>query len=156
MKTHILYIGLVSAIVALGALAGASLLAPVAQGQERQAEPEVPADLLKAQVASTRNIYEARWKVYPEIPKGDSVESLYLWSVRWLNAERDMSKNPADRAAAVEAHLERMKKVAEITKKLVEDGVSKDLTSLHVAAAEFYRVEAEIWLVKAKVNAKQA
>jgi len=74
-----------------------------------RAEHEVPVDLLKAQVASARRIYELNLKMYRAgVPKSDDPETFYLWSVRWLNAERDLSKKPADRVAAAEAHLERM------------------------------------------------
>src|SRR5205807_1860990 len=79
--------------------------------------------------------------------KSYDVESLYLWSVRWLNAERDLSKKSADQVAAAAAHLERMKTVETMAKQLAK---LEQAAVRHAAAAEFYRVEAQIWLSQAK------
>jgi uncharacterized protein (TIGR03067 family) len=121
--------------------------APSAHGQERQAEPEVPADLLKAQVASSGEAYRLRLAGYRGGEPNGDLESTYLWSVRLLSAERDLSKKPADRVAAAAAHLERMKTVeATATARVKAGGAPRH----HALAAEFYRVQAQIWLSQAK------
>jgi hypothetical protein len=112
--------------------------APIAQSQ-RQAEPGVPMDLLKAQVASARRAYEMSRLMFRERVPNSDLENLYLWSVRWLNAERDLSKKPAERVAAAEAHLERMKAVEAMAKQLAKTEAGGER---YPAAAEFYRVQA--------------
>jgi hypothetical protein len=140
MKLHILYVGLALAVVVLGPLPESRLLA--------QAEHAVPADLLKAQVAAARKVYELNIMAYKAgFAKGYDLESLCLWSVRWLDAERELSKKPADRIAAVEAHLERMKTVEAMAQALAKVEV---VGVRQAAAAEYYRVQAQIWLSQAK------
>jgi hypothetical protein len=153
MKTHILF-GLTLAVVVLSPLPESGLLAQaqergaIAQGQEPEAEHAVPADLLKAQVAAARKVYELNIMAYKAgIAKGYDLESLCLWSVRWLDAERDLSKKPVDRIAAAEAHLERVKTVEAMAKQLVKGGAAEVRQEV---AAEYYRVQAQIWLAQAK------
>jgi hypothetical protein len=135
MKAQILSVGL--ALLVLGT--ESRLLAQ---------EADFPVELLKAQVASARRGYELTWKMHQEgIAKGD-FEILGVWSARWYNAERDLSKKPTDRVAAAEAHLERMK-AAEARAKALEK-VGEPGSRPQAAAAEHYRVQAQIWLVQAK------
>ena len=113
-----------------------------------RAEQEVPANQLKAQVASARKVYDLSIMAYKAgAAKNYDLESLYLWSVRWLNAERDLSDTPADRVAAAAAHLERMKTVEAMAKQFVKGGVAEVRQEV---AAEFYRVQAQLWLSRAK------
>jgi hypothetical protein len=73
-------------------------------------------------------------------------EEIYIWSVRWLQAERDLNPKREDQIAALEAHLKRMTEL----KKAVESS-SKDLMPpIRVDEAEWYRLEAQLWLTKAK------
>ena len=105
-------------------------------------------DLLKAQVAAARKVYELNIMAYKAgFAKGYDLENLCLWSVRWLDAERDLSKKPADRIAAAAAHLARVKTVGTMANAIakVEPAVGRQ-----AAAAEFYRVQAQIWLTQAK------
>jgi hypothetical protein len=73
-------------------------------------------------------------------------EEVYIWSVRWLHAQRDLSPKNEDHIAALEAHLKRMTEL----KKAVEM-LSRDLMPhIRVDEAEWYRLEAQLWLAKAK------
>lgn len=80
-------------------------------------------------------------------------EEIYIWSVRWLQAERDLSPKREDQIAALEAHLKRMTEL----KKGIES-LSRDLMPpIRVDEAEWYRLEAQLWLTKAKqVKDRQA
>jgi RNA polymerase sigma factor (sigma-70 family) len=103
--------------------AGAGLLAfggrPAAP-QEAQPAPKgdekgeqlrrLAADRLDA----ARTAYEGYWARY-ELGRGPE-EAVHLWSRRWLQAELDLSKNKADRDAALAAYQERLKKTDEIAR----------------------------------------
>jgi hypothetical protein len=139
MKTQFLVVGLTWVVVVLGPATESHLLAQ---------EADVPVELLKTQVASARRGYELTWKMHQEgIAKGD-FESLCVWSIRWFHAERDLSKKSTDRVAAAEAHLERMKTAEERAKLFEKAG--HDGAVRQAVAAEFYRVQAQIWLAQAK------
>jgi multidrug resistance efflux pump len=73
-------------------------------------------------------------------------EDMYTWSVRWLNAQRDLSPRKDDKVAALEAHLKRMKDWQQRVTQMHQTGL---VTSLDVAAAQFYQAEAELWLAQA-------
>jgi len=62
-------------------------------------------------------------------------EQVYLWSTRWADAE-------GAKAAAVDAHLDRMKQLELAIEKSVKAGIANaaDLT-----AANYFRAEAELW-----------
>lgn len=75
-----------------------------------------------------------------------SPEEVYTWSVRWLKAQQELSAKPEDQIAALEAHLERMGELKATVKQLVADL----LPPVKTDEAEFYRLEAELWLARAK------
>jgi hypothetical protein len=74
-----------------------------------------------------------------------AVEFPYRWSRRWLEAEREMTDGKAEQVAACKGHLERMREMERIERELRRSRLNpvNELT-----AAEFYRVEAEIWLTQ--------
>jgi hypothetical protein len=78
-------------------------------------------------------------------------EVLYRWSRRWLNAERQLSARPADQVAALEAHLQRMRRLEALVQKVQRSGQT---TIDEISATEYYRVEAEIWLLQAREEKK--
>jgi hypothetical protein len=82
------------------------------------------------------------WPAYP-----DYFERVYRWSLRWLEAEREVSARPADEVAALEAHLERMRDLERRVQRLRGGG---NATVGEAAAVAFYRLEAEKWLLQAK------
>jgi hypothetical protein len=67
----------------------------------------------------------------------ERVETVYEWSLRWLDAVRDTGE-----AEALSAHLERMKTLETKAKALVQAGMASRLTGL---AASYFRSEAEEW-----------
>jgi hypothetical protein len=102
--------------------------------------------LRKAKVEAARETYQVIWKNYKDglVP---AVEFPYRWSRRWLEAEREMSDGKADQVAACKSHLERMRDMERIERELRRSRLNP---VNEFTAAEFYRVEAEIWLAQAQ------
>ncbi len=71
-----------------------------------------------------------------------TLEAVYLWSVRWLEAERANSRKAADKRAAAERHLARMDSLTAEVAKRVAAGIAPPTDS---DAVTFYRAEAELW-----------
>jgi hypothetical protein len=162
--------GLQSAAVALSARQ-----AKVEQGRPKQEPPpknEEPkkgetkelSAMTKARADAARQAYEIRWarfsenlrnSRFPNNPRDADVESLYRWSRRWLESERVDKK--ADRIAAYQAHLNRIKDVANCVNKAVEQekadtqiSAVREVVWIEVLATKFYLAEAELWLAQAK------
>jgi hypothetical protein len=109
-------------------------------------------DNAKARAAAAGEAYRLAWlRLVENVEPASSanLEVLHLWSHRGMEAEQDVSNNMEDKAAAAQAHLERMKKPEAFVKKLVDAG---DPAKADSAAAKFYRLEAErqVLLAKAK------
>jgi hypothetical protein len=110
--------------------------------------------LLKARAAVAERAYRAASEGLTRTKKLGNVlilvtekpEDVYIWSVRWLQAQRDLSPKHEDQVVALEAHLQRM---TELKKQI--QMLSRDLLlPVKVDEAEWYRLEAELWLAKAK------
>jgi hypothetical protein len=98
---------------------------------------------------AARRTYEALWLDYRE--RRASEDLLYRWSLRWLEADRELSDQQADQVAAYQAHFERMRDLDRIIRRLHGSGQT---TIEEASATEYYRVEAEIWLLKARDGKK--
>jgi hypothetical protein len=109
------------------------------------ADEAKPAELAKARAAAARETYEALLGRYAIDPKGPGFESIYLWSRRWLEAEQAAAADKAGRLAALQAHLERMKKWETIKTEALKQGLAP---KYEVPQARFYRLEAESWLAE--------
>jgi hypothetical protein len=94
---------------------------------------------------AARKTYEVMWSNYRE--RRASEDTLYRWSVRWLEAERQLAGQPAEQVAAFNGHVERMRELEKLLDNLHRSGLT---TVDEISAAEFYRVEAEVWLLQAK------
>ena len=116
---------------------------PKALTKEPQKAPAALEQLLKERLQAAQQGYKAASN------KGDE-EKTYLWSRRWMEAERDMANNKAERVAALKGHFERMKKL-ELLALLAE---TRDCAPRleNLAPAKYYRAEAEIWLIKEKAR----
>ena len=81
-----------------------------------------------------------------------SPEEAYTWSVRRLNAQRDLSANKDERIAAFADHQKRMKELKEKAIRLVGEGKGGFMTPADSAvaapAADWYLAEAELWLLQ--------
>jgi hypothetical protein len=78
-------------------------------------------------------------------------QKLFGWAERLLTAELELSDKKADRVAAYEAHLQRIKELEEEFHKEAE-GVEGGEGIADVAEGKFHRLEAEIMLERAKAN----
>jgi hypothetical protein len=98
---------------------------------------------------AARKTYEVLWIDYRE--RRAPLDALYRWSVRWLEAQRSLSADPANVVGAYEAHYRRMRDLDQLIRRLRDKGVT---TIDEVSAAEFYRVESELWWTQAKADRK--
>ena len=116
------------------------------------AEPDPAAELARLarqRRDAARRTYEVTWANYRDgRAPGDT---LYRWSKRWLDAERRLSDRPADHVAACRAHWERMRDLERLVERVRR---SRQATHDEVSGAEFYRVEAEIWLLEAQARGR--
>jgi hypothetical protein len=118
----------------------ATWILPAAAG-----EPDNLLKLRKAKLEAARQTYNVVSKNFHEGPVR-GVELPYRWSCRLLEAERQMSEQKAEQNAALKRHAERMRDVERVARDLYRARVN---TINEVTAAEYYRMEAEIWLVEA-------
>ena len=121
-------------------LAGASV-APVPQGQEARKQ----APLAEARYNAALKQFDLIWQYYQQ----SRVQSfdVYVWSRLLIDARKGVSDRPDKQIAAFEEHLDRMKKLEALIKKVRRLGF---LRSSDVGASEYYRIEAECWLAEAK------
>jgi hypothetical protein len=122
------------------------LLGPELAGRADDKAAENARARLEAARAVYKGIFERR-KVDAREPL--DFEKLYLWSRRWMEAEKELAARKAERAAAAQGHVDRMKGLEELAKKLHKEGF---LSAVELPAAEFYRLEAERWLEKEKAD----
>ena len=105
------------------------------------AAPKV-AKLMRNKLEAARTAFQKVW------PDGwRDVEVPYRWSLRWLEAERELANKAEDGIAAFQAHLERMRDMERVTKRLLQQ---RQIPIDQASAAEFYVAEAEVWLARAK------
>lgn len=134
---------LVAGTLAVGlAMAVAGWHGTVADTKDQPASRRTNA---QARLNAAKRVYELSWKHHqqePNVARSD-VEYFHDWSVRWLQAERDLSRTKVEHVAALEGHLKRM----QFWKDLHEKSRQRGLISGYVAdAAEFFRLEADDWL----------
>ena len=117
----------------------------------RPARADDLVDNAKARAAAAGEAYKLAWlRLVENVEPASSanLEVLHLWSRRGMEAQQEVSNKKEDKIAAAQAHLERMKQLEDLVKKLVNGGVRV----LDSAPAKFYRLEAErqVLLAKAK------
>jgi hypothetical protein len=80
----------------------------------------------------------------------EGVEHSYLWSMRRMEAQRDVdAARGGDRFAALEAHLQRMRDVEKQTAELYK---AKVVSKFDMAATQYYVVEAEELLARERAK----
>ena len=105
----------------------------------------------KARRAAAIKVYEGSWQHHLQDPEGQSrgdFDYWHDWSVRWMQAERDLSHTNAEHIAALEGHLKRMQGLKGWIAK------SSTIPPHETSAAEFFTLEAEDWLVAARAQGK--
>ena len=128
-------------LLCCGLLLAGALVAPVPQGQEARKQPP----LAEARYNAALKQFDLIWQYFQQ----SRVESfdVYVWSRLLLDARKGVSDRPDKRIAAYEEHLDRMKKLETLIKKVRRLGFGR---SSDVGASEYYRIEAECWLAEAK------
>jgi hypothetical protein len=76
-------------------------------------------------------------------------ERVYHWSRRWLDAELENRGEKAERIAAYEKHLSRMKELQQDVKAAQSAG---RVLPTQESAVDYYRAEAGFWLIRAKID----
>src|SRR5262249_13149055 len=104
---------------------------------------------------AARKVYEGTWQHHLQAPDDVpfNLDFYHAWSVRWMQAERDLSRTKAEDIAALEGHLKRMQG----WKESVDEQVKGDrpvAPRYWVPWAEFFQLEAEDWLAAAKAEGK--
>jgi hypothetical protein len=126
------------------AAAPAALLRPAQAGQGEAAANA------KARLEAARKVYEAYLDRYKRgEPQPLNAELLYRWSRRWLEAQQELATKKGEKVAAAEAHLTRMRRFEEYLRGMHKSGVA---ATFDVAGAEFYRLDAERWVARAKAK----
>jgi hypothetical protein len=125
----------------------AALLAGLLTAPAPSSEPpkSQSPSLAHARLQAALSQYELTWSYYQQA-RLDSYQ-VYVWSRLVLDSRRDLADKPADRIAAIEDHLSRMKTLQEFIKKVRRYGFG---SSYDVGASEYYRLEAERWLAQAR------
>jgi hypothetical protein len=107
--------------------------------------------LLHARHRAAQKQFDETW-IYYKQARTDAFP-VYVWSHFVLQTQFDLSDRKDDQIVALEAHLDRMKKLEELLKKVRRLGFGQ---AIEVGAVEYYRIEAEYWLAHARVQAKGA
>jgi hypothetical protein len=108
------------------------IIAPARSGPSAQ-----QSQALVAAAAKAYPVYEAQHKV-GRVP----AETVYVWSVRWLEAQGGKKAG----AGPAGEHVKRMAALEATVKSQVQAGMA---SAADAAAAEFYRIEAEVWAQEA-------
>lgn len=126
---------------------------PLVSADARTPKEEPPAKTGDAEASLKRQMLDAARKVYEDSTKryqagvSASVEELYLWSIRWLDAEFDLAADAAAKTTALKAHLERMKQVEKICVAFAKTGQGRQADA---AAGRYYRTQAELWVTRGR------
>ncbi len=152
------------ALASLGIPAlGAGLLAQQTGGGgagQRDGEPDQPTTkglgpvepaikaLIEARVETAREVFKQEIERYEHtltiFPDDTSV-----WSRRWMEEQLRLSPKPAEKLAAIQAHLERVKRPERIADQYAKIGQGRVSDALK---AKYFRLEADQLLAEAQVT----
>jgi FMN phosphatase YigB (HAD superfamily) len=121
------------------------VLAAVSFAPAPPERPNTVSPVAEARYRAAVKQYDETWAYYRQA-RIDSYQ-VYVWSRFVLESRRAIAVNPAEDITALEDHLDRMKKLEELVKKIRRLGFGR---SYDVGASEYYRLEAEFWLERAK------
>jgi hypothetical protein len=109
--------------------------------------PDPLSSLAQARLQAAVKQYEETWSYYQQA-RIDTYQ-VYVWSKLILDCRRDIADRPTEHVTALDDHLNRMKKLETLVKKVRRLGFGR---SYDVGASEYYRLEAEHWLAKARAG----
>jgi hypothetical protein len=129
-------------MLAAGLVLGLAVLTSPARADDKTKENA------KGRLEAARKVYEGVFQRARVDPSASlDPDKLALWSRRWAEAERDLGDTKEEKIAAVQGHLDRMKKLEGLFKAMRQSAL---VSPTDVAAQEYYRLEAEQWLTQAK------
>ena len=136
-------------LVCLG-LVAAGLYGSAAEQKDR---PAVAAASALARRDAAKEVYEGAWQRHFQEPESVAGDVGYFrdWSVRWLQAERDLGQSKAEQVTACDGHLKRMQSWKDLLEAQFKE---RQVPKYSVSAAEFFRLEAEDWLTAARTGTK--
>jgi hypothetical protein len=102
-------------------------------------------ELSEARYRAAAKQFELVWQYYQQ-NRVDTFD-VYLWSRLLLDSRLKVSRNPVDRIAAHEEHLDHMRRLEILIRKIRRLGFGR---SNDVGASEYWRIEAECWLAEAR------
>jgi len=113
--------------------------------QEKPAPKSDLAALSERRQRAAEKEFELIWQYFRQ----DRVEAfdVYLWSRLLFDSRCELATRPAGRVAASQEHLNHMKDLEVLVKKVRRLGFGR---SSDVGASEYWRIEAECWLAEAK------
>jgi hypothetical protein len=129
-------------ILVLGLLLTAFSVAPAPPQ-----EPPKHTPLAEARYKAALKQFEEIWTYYRQ-SRTDSFSTCY-WSRLVLESQQDVCDTKADRIAALEAHRDRIIRLENLVKKVRKLGFG---FSIDVGATEYYHLEADRWLEKARAE----
>ena len=109
------------------------------------AAPAVKA-LIENRLVTAREIVQSEMQRL-ETTVRQAVEDTPLWSRRWMDEELRLQTDPAARLIVIADHLERAKRLEQITNNLAKAGQCRHSDALK---ARYYRLEAEQMLLEAR------
>ncbi len=101
--------------------------------------------MAEARFKAATKQFDEIWAFYRQ-SRTDSFQT-YFWSRLVLDAQQDLLATKANRITALEGHLDRMRRLETLVKRVRKLGFG---FSTDVGATEYYRLEAERLLEKAK------
>jgi len=116
---------------------------PQPSAPEASAPRKVSKELLEKRLEAARKVFEqnlVRLKGAQALPS-----ELFGWSERWLDAELALAEKPADRVKALRDHFDRTREVERAAVNYAKTGQGRQADA---DAATYYRLEAEIRLLK--------
>jgi hypothetical protein len=128
----------------LGLLLAVLAVAPAAP-EKAPARRRTP--LAEARYQAAVKQFEEIWTFYRQ--SRTEAFPVYSWSLAVLSSQQDMSETDAELVAALEGHLERMRRLEVLVKKVRRLGFG---FSIDVGATEYYRLEAQYWLERARAQ----
>ena len=130
---------LLTVLLSLGALIVGTAIA-IDKGPDAPQPSASSEDLVEA----ARSAYEFHQRLFQNA-RGPTPDDLYVWSKRWMVAERDLHPDAGEAAKAVKAHVERMEQLAALAKASHEAGRAH---GGDVLAAKYYLTEAKLMLAR--------
>ncbi len=133
-----------SSSLVLLALLASLLIAADPAGEKRAAPSPVVGELLVQRLHSAQAVYQ---QDLARIRAAEAVadDRLAAWSERWLDADLALSGKPAERIAALRAHLERTREIEKLAGHRAKIGQGRE-ADMHATA--WYRINAEIRLAE--------